>query len=308
MKKIIYLIALVAISLSANAKVLRVSNVEGSSAPYSSYIMAELDAVDGDTIMLEGSSTPYCADGDTLKITKRVTIKGPGYFLVENGISNENGATANFNMILSCVDGVTISGVVANEIRIIADNNIITRNHVTYITFGSGTTQNIVHQNFLKAAVGHYSSYADEPYPSYTQITNNIFFLQYAGSTFMFLDYATIKNNTFTNSVNTRILSNCTFENNIVAGSNFGSNEDGNTTLNNMEVDQYKTYQGALTDKDIWATDSTMNEGIYGAFAGDDPYVISGIPAGPFIEDVEVPASVAKGKELNVTVKIGVSK
>ena len=45
-----------------------------------------------------------------------------------------------------------------------------------------------------------------------------------------------------------------------------------------------------------------------GAFNGDDPYVISGIPAGPVIQDITVPASVAQGSTLNVTIKLGVQR
>ena len=45
-----------------------------------------------------------------------------------------------------------------------------------------------------------------------------------------------------------------------------------------------------------------------GAFNGDDPYVISGLPSGPVVEDITVPASVAMGSKLNVTIKLGVTK
>jgi len=45
-----------------------------------------------------------------------------------------------------------------------------------------------------------------------------------------------------------------------------------------------------------------------GAFAGDDPYVISGIPAGPVIQDITVPSTVEQGGTLNVTIKLGIQK
>jgi hypothetical protein len=45
-----------------------------------------------------------------------------------------------------------------------------------------------------------------------------------------------------------------------------------------------------------------------GAFNGDDPYVISGIPAGPVIQDITVPATVEQGGTLNVTIKLGIQK
>lgn len=45
-----------------------------------------------------------------------------------------------------------------------------------------------------------------------------------------------------------------------------------------------------------------------GAFNGDDPYVISGVPAGPMIQDITVPASVQQGSSLNVTIKLGIQR
>ena len=303
MKKITLFIALATITLSANAKVLRVSNVAGSSAPYTNYYDAQNDAVDGDTIMFDGSKTPYCADGDTLKIGKRVTIIGPGYFLTENGINNENGATANFSLIQSGADGVVISGVVANKIMIKANNNVITRNYVSGIFFNYNTTKNIIHQNFINGGFGLYTSYPGDNaiIPSYIQITNNIFA---TWSRLQFIDHATIKNNTFTdpNGYDTFVVTNSTFENNL---GKFSFSGDGCTILNNLKIGGYNFY---MNDKEVFDIDSNLNQGIYGAFAGEDPYVLSGVPAGPVIEDVEVPASVAKGKELNVTVKIGISK
>lgn len=304
MKNFTLFIALAAITLSTNAKVLRVSNVTGSSAPYTNYYDAQNDAVDGDTIMFDGSKTPYCADGDTLKIKKRVTITGPGYFLTENGINNENGATANFNLIQTEVDGVVISGVVVTR-RIVlnSNNNIITRNHVYDITFSRATTQNIIHQNYIKMAPS--GDYWDSA--TYLQITNNIFAFGSDTNRLCYLDHATIKYNTFQQPFGFLRITNSTFEYNITPELDL-SNNDGNTAINNHIIDGYKTYSGCQNDKDIYTIDSTINQGAYGAFAGEDPYVLSGIPAGPVIEDVEIPASIAKGKELNVTVKIGISK
>ncbi len=46
----------------------------------------------------------------------------------------------------------------------------------------------------------------------------------------------------------------------------------------------------------------------YGAFAGNDPYVISGIPAGPMIEELTIPTSVEEGSVMEVTIKFGTAK
>lgn len=310
MKKFCLFIVLVTITLLANAKVLRVSNVSGSSAPYTNYSEAERDAVDGDTIMFEGSATPYCAERDTLRINKRVTIKGPGYFLVSNEISNENGAYAQIDRIRMNVDGITISGVVVSEILICSNNNVITRNNVGSLTFNYNVTKTIIHQNYIRGGCGLFTSYPkdDAIIPSYIQITNNIFT---SSGRFQFIDYATIKNNTFTssraNTFGSFCVSNTTFENNLGGGFSFYE-DDGCICLNNLQLDDVSPYAGFSTDNDVYEIDINVNGGIYGAFAGEDPYVLSGVPAGPVIEDIELPASVAKGKELKVNVKIGISR
>ena len=46
----------------------------------------------------------------------------------------------------------------------------------------------------------------------------------------------------------------------------------------------------------------------YGAFAGDNPYVISGIPAGPIIEELTIPTSAEEGSSMEVAIKLGTVK
>ena len=56
MKKIFLFGMLGCMALSIQAKVLRVSNVTGSNAPYTTYADAEAAAEEGDTIVFEGSN------------------------------------------------------------------------------------------------------------------------------------------------------------------------------------------------------------------------------------------------------------
>ena len=63
------------------------------------------------------------------------------------------------------------------------------------------------------------------------------------------------------------------------------------------------------TDKDIRDAELALTGGKnYGAFAGDSPYVLSGIPAAPVIQDLVMPTTVEKGKKMNVTIKVGIQK
>ena len=47
---------------------------------------------------------------------------------------------------------------------------------------------------------------------------------------------------------------------------------------------------------------------LYGAFAGDSPYVISGIPTGPYIIGIDAPSTVEVGSTPTVTIKVNISK
>ena len=78
-KTIVTLVALCA-AMTVNATVLRVSNVSGSTAPYSTVQDAMTAAADGDTIMLEASAISYGG----IKIEKRIVLIGAGYWLQEN--------------------------------------------------------------------------------------------------------------------------------------------------------------------------------------------------------------------------------
>ena len=60
-----------------------------------------------------------------------------------------------------------------------------------------------------------------------------------------------------------------------------------------------------MIDKEIL----NLSKGLaYGAFAGNDPYILSGVPAGPVVQDLIVPTTVEKGSKMNVTIKVGVVK
>ncbi|MBO4314699.1 MAG: hypothetical protein J5867_01855, partial [Prevotella sp.] len=87
MKKIMLILAVACMTTAANARILRVSNVSGSSAPYASIEAAHDAANSGDTIMVDPSSTRYTEMASTnIDLTKRLVIIGPGYWLVKDGI------------------------------------------------------------------------------------------------------------------------------------------------------------------------------------------------------------------------------
>ena len=63
----------------ANAQnILRVNNIPGINAPYNTIQAAVAAASAGDIILVEGSPTSY--DVGAFNLTKKLTIRGPGFF------------------------------------------------------------------------------------------------------------------------------------------------------------------------------------------------------------------------------------
>lgn len=291
MRKISILLFL-ALSVAIHAKTLRVSNVKGSTAPYSTVSAALADASDGDVIMVDASPDSY---GD-VEINKKITLQGPGFFLVANGITQEGQDAANFGVITIKKEGVKVSSISAYSIKTEADKAIITRCGSNYIRINS-TNGAVVHQNYIRWEI--ICGLATN-----AQITNNIISFSTSASFLEDLRNSVIKYNTFLwSSTLYKGFKDCVIEYNI---GNFPDTDTDNTVRNNKG---YSTgyYDDYSTDTDVKALDNALTTA-HGAFAGDDPYRISGVATGPVIEDIEVPASVEQGSDLKVKVTIGMKK
>ena len=79
MRKIIVAMVALCAAMTANATILRVSNVNGSTAPYSTIQAAHDAASAGDTIMVDGSNTVY----EETEISKKLVLVGPGFWINE---------------------------------------------------------------------------------------------------------------------------------------------------------------------------------------------------------------------------------
>lgn len=317
MKKLL-MISAMCMAMTAHATVLRVSNVPNSGAPYSTIPAALEVAVAGDTIMVDGSPDNYeLANG----ITKRIVLTGPGYFLTENGTQATGSAPAVLDSelpIAAEAAGSIIQGMTLNKaITIQATNVVITRcliNGVIHID--AEATNTVIHQNYITNFTGGDSA---DTAPYNVQITNNILTSGINVNIIHYIKESHIAYNTFTgrgtgdtgiqpfNGITNCIVennffttrekayTNCTFTNNYWTGSTYTAPYSScKTDLEVKNKELSEEVAAAIVDK--------------GAFAGDDPYVISGIPAGPMIQDITVPASVEQGKTLNVTIKLGVQR
>jgi len=307
MKKMIVFLAAVSIAAAADARILRVSNVSGTSAPYTSIEAAHDAASSGDTIMVDASGTKYFQGQITL--TKSVVLLGPGYWLVENGIIEEGISTARLGAIHLMGQGSVIKGFTTDNIYVDAPKVVVSRCCVDGgVSFTKGADNCIVQQNFIKGGVT--SRGGSSVRTNYHNITNNIFTYTGTGASYLGgFSKCYIAYNTFrTSQVYIGGSEDTTFEYNIAqsykdtgTGNSFSNNYDTNI-VNVQATNDFidKDYYNIEIPSDVRST--------YGAFAGSTPYVFSGVPAGPVIQDLVVPATVELGSKLNVTIKVGVQQ
>ena len=282
---------LLAVATSMYAKTLRVNNVKGSTAPYSTVAAALEDAVDGDVIMVDASADSY---GDIV-INKKITLQGPGFDLVVNGMTQEGQNTASFSNITISGEGAKVSSLSSDYINAEgATNTVITRCRVRNLSIGS---HNVIHQNFIYDRI----LFNEKSVITYSSITNNIIRLNI--NDYFVAKHSMIKFNTFPNRYTLFNCSDCVIENNIGI---FRVSTAENTFVNNKEcpLDYYYSIENDAKFKEL---DEALTTSC-GAFAGDDPYRISGIATGPVVEDIDVPASVEQGSDLKVKVTIVTKK
>lgn len=339
-KTILTLVAFCA-AMTANATILRVSNVNGSTAPYSTIQAAQDAANEGDTIMVDGSNTRY----GLTEVKKQLVFIGPGFWINENGLVQESAPMAIAEFLIhpgaagTVIEGFTFKYEMTQLLTINANGCVVRRcyfwNHGGYIAIrfsrdkvdgvytGSNPTGGVIHQNFF-ADCGITASFLQGETESNmdgtmtnVQITNNIF-LKNDGTEYDINNFSNcyIAYNTMIGSGSWKNFSTVhasTIEHNIIKDAyvkygNIGI-KDNNEWDDNIEVgvaDKAIAYQ---TDKDIRDLEQIKTYSAnYGAFAGDSPYVLSGIPAAPVIEDLVVPTTVEAGSKMNVTIKVGIQK
>lgn len=301
MKKVLMILAAICMTMAANAKILRVSNVSGSSAPYTTIDDALNAASAGDTIMLDSSPNYYGTINSNYNITKKIVLIGPGYWLTENGTVAEGASSAKIGHLTVKAEGVVIKGLSVNNFNIQAPKTVINRCSTNNIIFKNEADNGIITQCFITGEIVG---------ANFTQLTNNIITSTSPNDFITDFTNGIIAYNTFRNK-NIRIgssIKNCTFENNLWKDYNeYGS---GNSYNNNYKTDIINTQAtNDFIDTDYYNLEIPAEViSQYGAFAGDSPYVISGVPSGPIITDLEMPTTVEVGSTPTVTIKVSISK
>lgn len=302
----------------AQAKILRVSNVAGSSAPYATYEEAKDDALEGDTIIFDGSATSY---GDVVVKDKRLVLLGHGYLLAANDVSSLNDCDAIFGNIEIQTKGTIVQGVRATKISIRADNVVVTRCYANGIGNGGGYegyysgvfSGIVIHQNFVTSRITGIAGSTSQ-YFSNSQITNNIVVCsQYDTELIQAMRNSVVQNNILINkhykdetAATPMNLVECMVENNIVFANDKVVTGSKNEISGNIVGASGFEFTDLANDASILDDLKEYTAQGVGAGAGTDPYVISGIPAGPMIEDIDMPTTVEKGKSMEVVVKVKV--
>lgn len=300
MKKVMLILVAACMTAAANAKILRVSNVSGSSAPYSSIDAAHDAAKAGDTIMVDGSNDKYGGNYAKYDITKKLVIIGPGYWLVEDGVVAEGASAAYINTLNLKTDGIVVKGMSIGNLNISGARAVINRCNIEGLKFNTGADNGVVSQCYI---TGQPSG------ANYIQMTNNIFTSTTAYTLLSGFNNSYIAYNTFRNkNVQLSSITNTTLEHNL--WKDIKNSSTTNSLNDNYSTDIINTQAtNDFIDKDYYALEIPADViSKYGAFAGDSPYVLAGVPSGPVIQDLVVPTTVEMGSKMNVTVKIGMVK
>ena len=322
MKKTFLFLAALCMTVAANATIFRVSNVTGSSAPYTSLDDAQGAASEGDTIMVDGSSDSY----ENFTIKKRITLIGPGYWLLSNNSMNEVLHPAVFLSIEvnKEAEATVIEGVyVTHSITTNAPKTVVKRCRIFDESYtGGGLFLNakncVAHQNIvddIKTKAFYVGDYFD-------QITNNIILggIGSIGGSYIayntFIGYEDYNDHSIFSTCFGDVI-NSTIEYNILPNEIVDTNGWNDIESNNFQnnylygpliENQLLPWRKDIKDTEVKEVTLTHTEAGYGAFAGNDPYVISGIPAGPVITDMVIPTTVEMGSKLNVTIKVDISR
>jgi hypothetical protein len=329
MKKPLFLLVILTFlsnGLSAQ-HLIRVNNNPDFDAAYTTLQAAVSNASSGDTIYMEGSATEYA--GAT--INKKLTIIGPGFFLPENPKTQANHMEAIFNTNVTFSTGAAGSAMMGCRFQygtlmmINASNITVIRNYLSGVEFNTNSSNVVLAQNYVDYRIATNSGQLTNSIISNNIIQGQIDMGNSSGSLI-------ISNNVFGYSSGYLSIScfNSTIQNNILSGiytdiaTNTGNaisnnilaidgiNENGNQY--NIDMNSvFADFNGALgmSNDGKWqlmdgspATGAGIGGKDCGAFAGQTPYILSGIPGLPHIYQADIPASATTESGLQVTIHV----
>lgn len=332
MKYLSILIFAVILSLSASAKIWRVNNNAGVAADFTTFFQAVAGAAAGDTLYFEPSATDYVTNSITL--SKRLVIVGPGYFLdpastTEPGNAGLQAATKDarlgFFYIGAGCDGSKFLGItIAGSAYFTGVSNIsFERAYIpSGLYFQTGTNDAI---SFRKCFISSAIYGPATPVLTNFVCENNIFYSGgYLQLPFLAGSGNIFRNNSIFNNGNTFTLNNTYIANNIFGTA--ASSTFTNCTIKNNIFQTAQTLPGTATGNLVSQLMTNVYTGVTtgsfdsravlksgsiatgfgltvgavtspdaGAFGATDPYKLSGIPNIPSIYTLTVPTSIPSG-------------
>ncbi|MCR5889433.1 hypothetical protein LRS06_16980 [Hymenobacter sp. J193] len=302
--------ALLAAAPASLAQTIRRVNNTGITGTniYSTLQAAHDAAAAGDIIQVEPSATNY---GD-LSMSKKLTIVGPGYFLGQNaGLqANPTSATVGYLYIPSSASGTSISGLTSGSYWYIgASDLMIQRCNLYYIYTGysSGANNVSIRQNYV-TYIQPYSAVMNNVLIANNIITGSVNLANYASGEFtnnVVLGGLSLKDFNVTNNYigSSFTPNNSLYSYNLFQGTGY-STADGNK--NNVQPsavfvlgsgNQYDAWYQLNTSASNPAKGAGTSGADIGAFGGNTPYKLSGIPAIPSIYQF---SQTVNGNTLNV--------
>jgi len=282
-------------------------------------------ASSGDTIMLEGSPDIY---NTGFNFNKKLIIKGPGFFLDENpGISaNKLPATISSISFYGGSDGTAIIGVSFNStVYFITETSNITfrRCSIPSTNWGNNTENITFSECYFPSNHTNIGtqSYKVTNFVIWNCIFNGTISIGGPGSTGEFV------NNVF-NSNNITIPNGFVMKNNILFTTektnvdlpdlnsfisyNISISDHFGTANNNKaNIASSSLFLGTGSTDGKWqlkaaspAIDAGEGGIDCGAFGGLGPYILSGVPTGPVIYQLNVSSHSTTGNKLPVTIKV----
>lgn len=278
-----------------------------NSSDYASLQIAIDSATAGDILYVQGG-----AYGD-ITLNKSLAIIGPGYFLAENKQTQATKSAANISFLTFDVgsDNAMVEGLlITNTCTVNASNITVKRCRVMGQLNRGNRTDAISNISVLQSYIGVSINIGNSSRPTANLVIKNNFV--YGGIALG--ASAIIENNTI------RDISSCTggipitFKNNIFLNAN-GVAFCGGTSLtyiNNVITNTSANFQGTAIDNVLGAnpdalfTEEGSSDAMWqlaasspaigagedgtdcGMFGGDSPYVLSGIPTGPHIYEMDI--------------------
>jgi hypothetical protein len=329
--------ALLLMPLSLLAATFRVNNAPDTSPDYTSIQAAINAAADGDTILIEGSTVTYAPFS---LVDKRLNLIGPGHGLTTNLGTPANKLSATISggtsfVRTSLANAGSANGSLVMSLAFLSELNLYACANVTVARclFDSGGRlvlagpSNIVTQCYVSGS----GVLGLNTFSTGSRIENSLLLSPFAGvsagATYTFKNnilsslsstaaFLTIDNNIFLSTPGSSF-PNTVFRNNLFMS--FvppGITGTGNLALSSPTtiMANYNTSAGVNQLErnyqllPLSAANPAYNAGTdgthIGPFGGANPYILSGVPPLPSIDELSVPQFATPGGNLTIRVKV----